>query len=96
MLARIQNDLFDVGADLCVPGTGGDRLRLTEASVERLEAEIAVLNAGLTTLTSFVLPGGHRSGGAGAPGAHRGPPGGARRGAAGGGRGAEPGAGPLP
>jgi cob(I)alamin adenosyltransferase len=58
MLARIQNDLFDVGADLCVPGAGGERLRLTDASVERLEAEIAVLNAGLTPLTSFVLPGG--------------------------------------
>ncbi len=58
MLARIQNDLFDLGADLCVPGTGGDRLRLTEAPVERLEAEIAALNAGVTPLTSFVLPGG--------------------------------------
>ena len=58
MLARIQNDLFDVGADLCVPGEGGDRLRLTEASVERLEAEVSVLNAGLAPLTSFVLPGG--------------------------------------
>ena len=58
MLARIQNDLFDVGADLCVPGEGGDRLRLTEASIERLEAEVAALNAGLAPLTSFVLPGG--------------------------------------
>ncbi len=58
MLARIQNDLFDLGADLCVPGTGGDRLRLTDAPVERLEAEIAALNAGLAPLTSFVLPGG--------------------------------------
>jgi len=58
MLARMQNDLFDVGADLCVPGEGGDRLRLTEAPVERLEAEIDALNAGLTPLTSFVLPGG--------------------------------------
>ena len=58
MLARIQNDLFDVGADLCVPGEGGDRLRLTEVPVERLEAEITALNAGLAPLTSFVLPGG--------------------------------------
>jgi cob(I)alamin adenosyltransferase len=58
MLARIQNDLFDVGADLCVPGPDGDRLRLTEVPVDRLEAEIAALNAGLAPLTSFVLPGG--------------------------------------
>ncbi len=58
MLARIQNDLFDVGADLCVPGGDGDRLRLTEGSVARLEAEIAALNAGLSPLASFVLPGG--------------------------------------
>jgi cob(I)alamin adenosyltransferase len=58
MLARIQNDLFDVGADLCVPGEGGERLRLTDAAVERLETEVEVLNAGLAPLTSFVLPGG--------------------------------------
>jgi cob(I)alamin adenosyltransferase len=58
MLARIQNDLFDVGADLCVPGPDGDRLRLTAVSIERLEAEIDALNAGLVPLTSFVLPGG--------------------------------------
>ena len=58
MLARIQNDLFDVGADLCVPGEGGDRLRLTEPPLARLEAEIAAMNAGLPALTSFILPGG--------------------------------------
>jgi cob(I)alamin adenosyltransferase len=58
MLARIQNDLFDLGADLCVPGEAGDRLRLTEASVERLDAEVDRLNAALAPLTSFVLPGG--------------------------------------
>ncbi len=58
MLARIQNDLFDVGADLCVPGEGGDRLRLTEPPVARLEAEIAAMNATLPALTSFILPGG--------------------------------------
>jgi cob(I)alamin adenosyltransferase len=58
MLARIQNDLFDVGADLCVPGEGGDRLRLTEAPVTRLEAEIEAMNAALPALTSFILPGG--------------------------------------
>jgi cob(I)alamin adenosyltransferase len=58
MLARIQNDLFDVGADLCVPGEGGDRLRLTEVPVDRLETEIEQLNARLPALTSFILPGG--------------------------------------
>jgi cob(I)alamin adenosyltransferase len=58
MLARIQNDLFDLGADLCVPGEDGDRLRLTEAPVTRLEAEIEVMNTALPALTSFILPGG--------------------------------------
>ncbi len=58
MLARAQNDLFDLGADLCVPGEGGDRLRLTDAPAARLEAEVAQLNAGLPPLRSFVLPGG--------------------------------------
>jgi cob(I)alamin adenosyltransferase len=53
MLARIQNDLFDVGADLCVPGTGGDRLRVTDAAVARLEAEVDGMNAALPALTSF-------------------------------------------
>jgi cob(I)alamin adenosyltransferase len=50
MLARIQNDLFDLGADLCVPGEGGERLRL--------EAEVETMNATLPPLTSFILPGG--------------------------------------
>ncbi len=58
MLARIQNDLFDVGSDLCVPGAAGDRLRLTDAPSLRLEAEVAAMNAGLPPLDSFVLPGG--------------------------------------
>jgi len=58
MLARIQNDLFDVGADLCVPGEAGDRLRLTDAPSLRLEAEVAAMNADMPALTSFVLPGG--------------------------------------
>ncbi len=58
MLARIQNDLFDLGADLCVPGVGADRLRLTIAPLERLDAEIAAMNAALPALTSFILPGG--------------------------------------
>jgi cob(I)alamin adenosyltransferase len=58
MLGRIQNDLFDLGADLCVPGEGGDRLRLTEAPIQRLEAEVEAMNASLPSLTSFILPGG--------------------------------------
>ena len=58
MLARIQNDLFDVGADLCVPGEAGDRLRLTDAPSLRLEAEVAAMNAMLPPLTSFILPAG--------------------------------------
>ena len=58
MLARIQNDLFDLGADLCVPGEGGDRLRLTNAPVLRLETEVETMNATLPPLTSFILPGG--------------------------------------
>jgi cob(I)alamin adenosyltransferase len=58
MLAWLQNDLFDLGADLCVPGTGGARLRVTAAHCLRLEAEIAAMNAVLPPLRSFVLPGG--------------------------------------
>ncbi len=56
MLARVQNDLFDVGADLCLPGN--DRLRVAEAQVSRLEREIDELNKDLKPLDSFVLPGG--------------------------------------
>ncbi len=58
MLARIQNDLFDVGADLCVPGAGEDRLRVTDAAIARLEAEVEQMNAALPPLRSFILPGG--------------------------------------
>src|SRR6516225_2490220 len=64
MLGRIQNDLFDLGADLCTPetakgkGPGGERLTVTDAQVTRLEAEIDRLNADLAPLRSFVLPGG--------------------------------------
>ncbi|WP_404422634.1 cob(I)yrinic acid a,c-diamide adenosyltransferase [Thalassospira australica] len=64
MLARIQNDLFDLGADLCTPGDGSDdnperpALRITPTQTERLEAEIDAINAGLDPLKSFVLPGG--------------------------------------
>ena len=57
-LGRIQNDLFDVGADLCVPGEAGDRLRVTDTPVARLESEIAAMNAAVPPLKSFVLPGG--------------------------------------
>jgi cob(I)alamin adenosyltransferase len=61
-LARIQNDLFDVGADLCVPeatdSSSRPRLRITDAQVSRLEAEIDEMNGELAPLRSFVLPGG--------------------------------------
>jgi cob(I)alamin adenosyltransferase len=64
-LARIQNDLFDVGADLCMPdkgkGPGGARLTVTAAQVAWLESEIDRLNAALDPLQSFVLPGGYPS-----------------------------------
>jgi cob(I)alamin adenosyltransferase len=62
ILARIQNDLFDLGADLAVPETTNkpskERLRVVDAQVERLEADIDNLNAALAPLTSFVLPAG--------------------------------------
>jgi cob(I)alamin adenosyltransferase len=60
VLARVQNELFDVGADLCVPvraDTAG-RLRVTKEQVAALEADIDGVNAGLSELRSFVLPGG--------------------------------------
>lgn len=68
MLARIQNDLFDLGADLAVPEREGqgtkqgtkkaERLRVVTSQVERLERDIDALNDKLAPLTSFVLPGG--------------------------------------
>jgi cob(I)alamin adenosyltransferase len=63
MLARIQNDLFDLGADLCVPDGDGRKgkqnpLRVSEAQVQRLEDEIDEMNTELQPLRSFVLPGG--------------------------------------
>jgi cob(I)alamin adenosyltransferase len=62
MLVRIQNDLFDLGADLCVPDRGEkleyEPLRMTDAQVKRLEQEIDEMNAELKPLRSFVLPGG--------------------------------------
>jgi cob(I)alamin adenosyltransferase len=60
-LARIQNDLFDLGADLSAPEDGRKaerRLRISGAQVERLEREIDAMNEKLSPLTSFVLPGG--------------------------------------
>jgi cob(I)alamin adenosyltransferase len=61
LLRGIQNDLFDVGADLCVPAkdeTEGERLRVQAGQVSRLEAAIDRLNAKLAPLRSFILPGG--------------------------------------
>jgi cob(I)alamin adenosyltransferase len=61
MLARIQNDLFDLGAELCYPDESKDtrgRLSVSDAQVERLEGEIDALNRELQPLRSFVLPGG--------------------------------------
>jgi cob(I)alamin adenosyltransferase len=60
MLPPIQNDLFDLGADLSTPqkSESRERLRIVSAQVERLEREIDTLNASLAPLTSFVLPGG--------------------------------------
>ncbi len=61
-LLRIQNDLFDLGGDLCVPDRGEkldyEPLRMTEAQVKRLEDEIDEMNSELKPLRSFILPGG--------------------------------------
>lgn len=62
MLGRVQNDLFDLGADLCVPDRGEklpyEPLRISDAQVKRLEDEIDSMNASLQPLRSFILPGG--------------------------------------
>ena len=60
MLGRVQNDLFDLGADLAVPEREGkaERLRVLSSQVERLERDIDGLNEHIAPLTSFVLPGG--------------------------------------
>jgi cob(I)alamin adenosyltransferase len=64
MLSRIQNDLFDLGADLCTPEEEESdprrrpALRVDQVQVDRLEAEIDAMNAHLSALTSFILPGG--------------------------------------
>lgn len=65
MLARIQNDLFDLGADLCTPEDGrraAGALRIVQAQIDRLEQEIDRMNAQLRPLDSFVLPGGSAAG----------------------------------
>jgi len=58
MLSRAQNELFDLGADLATPGDAAGSLRIIDSQVARLEREIDQLNADLSPLTSFVLPGG--------------------------------------
>jgi cob(I)alamin adenosyltransferase len=60
MLKRIQNDLFDLGADLCTidPKAGKQALRIVPAQTERLEREIDAMNGELSPLKSFILPGG--------------------------------------
>ncbi len=64
-LMHIQHDLFDLGADLCVPDTGEklefEPLRITEDQVVRLERDLDALNADLEPLKSFILPAGQRS-----------------------------------
>jgi cob(I)alamin adenosyltransferase len=54
----VQNDLFDVGADLCVPGSAGDKLRIDATYTARLERALDLANEPLPELKSFVLPGG--------------------------------------
>lgn len=60
MLGRIQNDLFDLGADLCVPQAEGETgaLRVVQTQIDRLEGEIDVMNGEMEPLSSFILPGG--------------------------------------
>jgi cob(I)alamin adenosyltransferase len=62
MLGRVQNELFDLGADLATPGEdfapSEMTLRVVQAQIDRLEAEIDAMNAGLDPLKSFILPGG--------------------------------------
>jgi len=63
MLGRIQNELFDLGAELATPDAGEDGLKIQDAQVLRLEAEIDFLNRELAPLRSFVLPGGSKAAG---------------------------------
>ena len=78
ILARIQNELFDLGADLSTPAKAdepdGSMLRILDSQVARLESEIDELNAELPPLTSFILPGGTPAAAALHPGPHRLPP----------------------
>ena len=60
-LRAVQNDLFDVGSDLCVPGEAGEKLRISKSYTERIESWIDEVNADLEPLSSFVLPGGTRA-----------------------------------
>lgn len=60
-LGRIQNELFDLGADVATPGDVSGALRILSSQVERLEREIDSMNADLKPLTSFILPGGSRA-----------------------------------
>jgi len=60
-LGRIQNELFDLGADIATPGEMEGALRIVAPQVERLEAEIDAMNADLSPLTSFILPAGSRA-----------------------------------
>ena len=61
MLERIQNDLFDLGADLCRPGSLDEGLRIAQSQIDRLEDEIDAMNERLKPLESFILPGGGRA-----------------------------------
>lgn len=64
LLERVQNDLFDLGADLSTPGDVEGTLRIVDSQTERLEQEIDSLNARLKPLESFILPGGSDGGAA--------------------------------
>lgn len=58
LLRQVQNDLFDLGADIATPAGIEGALRIVQSQIDRLEGEIDAWNAGLNPLTSFVLPGG--------------------------------------
>ena len=79
MLERVQNELFDVGADLSVPLVRDGRLRVAQSQIDRLEADCDRFNAELPELRSFVLPGGpRRQPGSTSPGRSAGEPSGRR------------------
>ncbi len=62
MMERIQNDLFDIGADLSAPAASLNRLRISDIAVARLETEVIAMNTTLPALKSFILPGGTEAG----------------------------------